>query len=174
MLYTVEASLKLNSCGRRAICTGYKVAFVHLLFPIGRAMLCAMTEAVLQDDRNPVAARALPAGGAEFTGDRKLSQVAVVPRESWLGRVVRAAATLGRKDAQAIFASGTHQISGGGIERRHLPKGGRIRCKRGRVWITADGGGEDVVLSGGEYRWFRPGVWLLIEAIANSEIIVEA
>jgi hypothetical protein len=133
-----------------------------------------MTEAVLHHDRNAVTARGLPTDGAEFTGDRKLSQAAVVPRESWLRRAVRAAASLARKDAQANFASGTHQISEREIARGHLPKGGRIYCQTGRVWITADGGGEDVVLSGGEFRWFRPGAWLLIEAIANSKIIVES
>jgi hypothetical protein len=40
--------------------------------------------------------------------------------------------------------------------------------QRGRIFadwtslITIDGGGEDVVLSSGEFRWFRPGTWLVM------------
>jgi hypothetical protein len=133
-----------------------------------------MREAVLHHNGNAETARGLRAGDAEFAGARKLSSVVVVPRRSWFRRAIRAASGLARKDVQATFASGTHQISEGGIERGHLPKGGRIHCETGRVWITADGGGEDIVLSGGEFRWFRPGAWLLIEAVANSEIVVES
>jgi hypothetical protein len=112
--------------------------------------------------------------GGRFT-DREPSPADTARRESWLQRIVQKAASLIRKGPQAAtFGSGIRRILKGEIERRHLPTGGRIHCQTGKVWITADGGGEDVVLSSGEFRCFRPGTWLLIEAIARSEIIVEA
>jgi Protein of unknown function (DUF2917) len=111
--------------------------------------------------------------GGRFT-DREPLPANTARPESWLQRTVQKVASLIRKNPQATFGSGIRRISKGEIERRHLPTGGRIYCQTGKVWITADGGGEDVVLSSGEFRSFRPGVWLLIEAIARSEIIVEA
>jgi hypothetical protein len=138
-----------------------------------------MTEAVLNHGRETVTSNGggsggISAGGARFTGNPKLSRVVVAPREGWMRRTVRAAASLARKSTQTSIARGTHQLCKGRVERAHLPRGGRICCQTGKVWITADGGGEDVILSRGEFRWFRAGVWLLIEAIAKSEIIVEA
>jgi Protein of unknown function (DUF2917) len=138
-----------------------------------------MIEAVLNQGRDTTArdARAnseISAGITQFTGADKLSTGAPVAGEGLLGRAMRVAASLGRRNTQTIFVGGSHQLREGVVERAHLPKGGRIYCQTGKVWITADGGGEDVVLSREEFWWFRPGAWLLIEALTKAEIIVEA
>ena len=135
-----------------------------------------MSEAVLNHERAVSSGgknSAISADGSRFQGNRKLSQPAAAPREGWIRRAVLAAAGLAHKSARTTFVRGSHELCRGLVERVHLPNGGRICCQTGRIWITADGGGEDVVLSDGEFRWFRPGAWLLIEAIAKSEIIVE-
>jgi len=132
-----------------------------------------MSEAVLNHERAvPSGGKnsAISADGSRFQGNRKL---AAAPREGWIRRAVLAAAGLAHKSTRATFVRGSHELCRGLVERVNLPNGGRICCQTGRIWVTADGGGEDVVLSDGEFRWFRPGARLLIEAIAKSEIIVE-
>ena len=133
-----------------------------------------MTEAVLNDGRQKLASGAKGRSGvsaaiAQLTRTPKLTPT-VVPGEGFMRRAIR----LARRKTETTFVGGLHQLRKGMVERAHLPKGGRITCGAGSVWITADGGGEDVVLSSGEFRWFRPGAWLLIEAIASSEVLVEA
>jgi hypothetical protein len=133
-----------------------------------------MTEAVLNDGRQTLASGAKGRSGvsaaiAQLTRTPKLSPT-VVPGEGFMRRAIR----LARRKTETTFVGGLHQLRKGMVERAHLPKGGRITCGAGSVWITADGGGEDVVLSSGEFRWFRPGARLLIEAIASSEVLVEA
>ncbi len=134
-----------------------------------------MTEAVLNDGRHTLASAGsgrVCAGIAQSAGPRKLSQS--VRGEGFMRRAVRLAASLAWRSTETTFVGGLHQLRKGMVERAHFPQGGRITCRVGSVWITADGGGEDVVLSSGEFRWFRPGTWLLIEAIAGSELVVEA
>jgi Protein of unknown function (DUF2917) len=138
-----------------------------------------MIEAVLNQGRDTTArdGRAnseASAGIAEFIRADKLSAGAPMAGEGLIGRAMRVAASLGRRNTQTTFVGGSHQLREGVVERAHLPMGGRIYCQTGKVWITADGGGEDVVLSRGEFRWFRAGAWLLIEALTKAEIIVEA
>ena len=138
-----------------------------------------MTQAVLNSGRETLASSAkgssgVSAGLARFTGTHKTSPAAVVPGEGFIRRAIRMAASLAGRNTQTTFVGGSHHLAKGMVERAHLPKGGRIFCQSGSVWITADGGGEDVVLSCGEFRCFRPGAWLLIEAIAKSEIVVGA
>ena len=89
-------------------------------------------------------------------------------------RAIRLAWSAARRKTETTFVGGLYHLRKGMVERVHFPKGGKITCCYGTVWITADGGGEDVVLSSGEFRWFRPGGWILIEAIATSEVLVEA
>jgi hypothetical protein len=137
-----------------------------------------MTEAVFNDGRQTLASGAKGRSGvsaaiAELTRTPQLSPT-VIPGEGLMRRAIRLARSVSRRKTATTFVSGLHQLRKGMVERAHLPKGGRITCGAGSVWITADGGGEDVVLSSGEFRWFRPGAWLLIEAIASSEVLVEA
>ena len=137
-----------------------------------------MTQALLNDGRQTLAAGARGSSGfsvgiARLPGTPKLSP-RVVPSEGFMRRAIRLARSLARRNTETTLVGGIHQLRKGMVERAHFPKGGRITCCAGSVWITADGGGEDVVLSSGEFRWFRPGAWLLIEAIARSEFLVEA
>ncbi|MGB7791498.1 MAG: DUF2917 domain-containing protein, partial [Terrimicrobiaceae bacterium] len=55
-------------------------------------------------------------------------------------------------------------LSKGWSKRLYLAKGARISCRAGKVWITLDGGGEDIVLAACESRNFGPGTRLLVEA----------
>ena len=66
------------------------------------------------------------------------------------------------------------QLSKGWARRLYLAKGTRISCRAGKVWITLDGGGEDIVLAACESRDFGPGTRLLVEALAPSRISLEA
>jgi len=142
-----------------------------------------MQETVLYQERNSVTSGDacngdILVGGTRFTGDRKLSQAATTPHEGrgWMRKIARAVVSLTRLESRARrnSAHGTHQLSKGRVKRMHLADGGRISCHTGSVWITADGGGEDIVLSCGDCRSFRPGARVLIEAIAKSQIIVES
>jgi hypothetical protein len=134
-----------------------------------------MTEvAVLNRSRSATASDGLSAGSGRVTGNPTLSPAIESPRESWVRRTAQAVAGLVRNEPLLPFADRVHRMGQGTIERRHLPKGGRIFWRAGRVWLTADGGGEDVVLSGGEFRWFRPGTGLLVEALAASEVTLES
>lgn len=65
-------------------------------------------------------------------------------------------------------------LSKGWSKRLYLAKGARISCRAGKVWITLDGGGEDIVLAACESRNFGPGTRLLVEALAPSRISLEA
>ena len=137
-----------------------------------------MTEAVFKDGRQTLTSGAKGSSGfsaaiAQLPGIPKLSPRAV-PGEGVMRRAIRLARSMARRNTETTFVGGLHQLRRGMVERAHFPKGGRITCCSGSVWITADGGGEDVILSSGEFRSFRPGAWLLIEAIARSEFLVEA
>jgi hypothetical protein len=148
---------------------------VHLLFPDKNASIFSMTEvAALNRSRSATTSGGLSAGSGRVTGNPTLSPAMGSPRESWVRRAAQAVAGLIRNETLIPSADRVHRMGKGTVERRHLPKGGRIFCRTGRVWVTADGGGEDVVLSGGEFRWFRPGTWLLVEALAASEVTLES
>ena len=137
-----------------------------------------MTGAVLNKGRQTFASSAqgssgLSAGLAPLTGTSKLPPTAL-HGEGFMRRAIRLAWSAARRKPETTFVGGLYHLRKGMVERAHFPKGGKITCCSGTVWITADGGGEDVVLSSGEFRWFRPGGWILIEAIATSEVLVEA
>jgi hypothetical protein len=112
--------------------------------------------------------------GTRATGNLEPTKTATTAR-GWMGRIVRTIVGQARQEpyARRESAYGTHHLGKGWLTRARFPNGGKISCKTGGVWITADDGGEDIVLSRGDFRWFRPGAWVLIEAIANSEIVVE-
>ena len=65
------------------------------------------------------------------------------------------------------------QLSKGWAKRLYLAKGARISCSAGKVWITLDKGGEDIVLAACESKSFGRGTRLLIEALAPSRISLE-
>ena len=66
------------------------------------------------------------------------------------------------------------KLSKGWAKRMYLENGARISCRRGKVWITLDEGGEDIVLTSSESRNFGPGTRLLVEALMASRISLEA
>jgi hypothetical protein len=67
-----------------------------------------------------------------------------------------------------------HQLSKGRTMRVYLARGGRISCRTGKVWITLDRGGEDIVLSACESKDFPAHAWVLVEALAESRLVLEA
>ena len=137
-----------------------------------------MTEALLNDGRQTAvpgakASSRVSAALAQLTGTANLPRT-VAPDAGWLRRAIRRARSVARRDTETTYVGGLHQLRKGMVERAHLPRGGRVTCCAGSVWITADGGGEDVVLASDEFRCFRPGAWLLIEAIVSSQVLIEA
>jgi hypothetical protein len=137
-----------------------------------------MTEAVLKDGGARLAPGATGSSGlsariTQLPGTSKPSST-VMLGDGLIRRAIRLAQSVTRRNTEITMVGGLHQLRKGMVERAHFPKGGRITCSAGSLWITADGGGEDVVLSSGEFRSFRPGAWLLIEAIARSEFLIEA
>ena len=156
-----------------------KIDFLNLLFSRTGAKMPFMIEAVLKDGGATLAPGArgssgVSAGIAQLTGTPKLSPT-VVLGEGLIRRAIRLAQSVARRNTEThLCGRFTSASRKGWWSGRTLPKGGRITCSAGSLWITADGGGEDVVLSAGEFRWFRPGAWLLIEAIARSEFFIEA
>ena len=56
----------------------------------------------------------------------------------------------------------------------YFADGGRISCRTGKVWITLDEGGEDIVLTACESKSFDPGARVLVEALAESRVVLEA
>lgn len=73
------------------------------------------------------------------------------------------------RGAEAAFA-----LPRGGVRRLLFATRGSVACTRGCVWITRDGGGEDIVLHAGETRWFPRDTGVLIEALEASEVRLPA
>lgn len=70
--------------------------------------------------------------------------------------------------------SGEHSLRPGQVERITVDGPGEIFCPAGRVWITRDGGGPDIVLDAGEsHRFSRRGSFL-VEALLSSAITLAA
>jgi hypothetical protein len=137
-----------------------------------------MTGAVLNNGRQTFAPRAqgssgVPAASVHLTRTPELASSSVAG-EGFVRRAIRLAWSAGRRQTEVTVVGEFRQLGKGMVERAHFPKGGRITCRSGSLWITADGGGEDVVLSSGEFRCFPPGARLLIEAMARSEVLVQA
>lgn len=55
----------------------------------------------------------------------------------------------------------------------YLARGGRISCRTGKVWITLDRGGEDIVLTACESKVFHARTRVLVEALAESRVVLE-
>jgi Protein of unknown function (DUF2917) len=95
------------------------------------------------------------------------------PVGEWRSKVARAFLRM-RENRSQLEVRADHKLSKGSAKRMYLENGARISCRRGKVWITLDEGGEDIVLAASESRNFRPGTRLLIEALAASRISFEA
>lgn len=63
-------------------------------------------------------------------------------------------------------------LSRGGIQRVTFAPGGGIACEGGCVWITRDGGGEDIVLHAGESRQFPRETSVVVEALEATTLHV--
>jgi hypothetical protein len=95
------------------------------------------------------------------------------PVGEWRRKVASAFLRM-RENRSQLEARADHKLSKGSAKRMYLENGARVSCRRGKVWITLDEGGEDIVLAAAESRNFRPGTRLLIEALAASRISFEA
>ena len=96
------------------------------------------------------------------------------PLEGWRWIVKIAGASLRmREDRNPLDPLTDHKLPTGRAKRMYLKNGARILCRRGKVWITLDEGGEDIVLAPSEGRNFGPGTRLLVDALMASRISVK-
>jgi DUF2917 family protein len=78
-----------------------------------------------------------------------------------------------REDRNPLDRLADQKLSKGWAKRIYLKNGAWVLCRRGKVWITLEEGGEDIVLTPSESRNFGPGTRLLVEALMASRISVE-
>jgi len=90
----------------------------------------------------------------------------------WIVKIARASLRI-REDRNPLDPLTDHKLPTGRAKRMYLKNGARILCRRGKVWITLDEGGEDIVLAPSEGWNFRPGTRLLVEALMASRISVK-
>jgi DUF2917 family protein len=99
----------------------------------------------------------------------------VHPAGTWMPRLARVIGGTPEMGVQSSEARNQGQkMSKGALQRMNLAGGGRISCHLGNVWITLDGGGEDIVLAAGQSRNFGPGTRALVEALSPSRVLVDA
>jgi hypothetical protein len=99
----------------------------------------------------------------------------VHPAETWIPGLARVIGRTPEMGVQSPEARNQGQkMSKGALQRMNLAGGGRISCHAGNVWITLDGGGEDIVLAAGQSRNFGPCTRALVEALSPSWVLVEA
>jgi hypothetical protein len=114
----------------------------------------------------------------QFAGNHRAPRTAAVQRQGggWMRRIARAFVSLRKVDARPRPAAdhGIHQLSKGWTRRMYFADGGRISCRTGKVWITLDEGGEDIVLNACEGKSFDPGARVLVEALTESRVLLEA
>ena len=109
----------------------------------------------------------------QFSG-RVESRTAAAPRPGriWMQQIAGMFAR-GRKGGarpRTLATQGIDQLSMGWAKSMYLADGARVTCRSGKIWITLDGGGEDIVLTAGESKSFAPGARVLVEALAPSRI----
>ena len=90
----------------------------------------------------------------------------------WIVKIARAYLRI-REDRNPLDPLTDHKLPTGRAKRMYLKNGARILCRRGKVWITLEEGGEDIVLTPSESRNFGPGTRLLVEALMASRISVK-
>jgi hypothetical protein len=112
---------------------------------------------------------------AFYTRDHRAPPAALMRRPvgEWIGKIARAFLGM-REDRNRLDSLADHKLSKGWAKRMYLENGAQISCWRGKVWITLDEGGEDIVLAPSESRKFGPGTCLLVEALMASRISLEA
>ena len=112
---------------------------------------------------------------ASYTRDHRAPTAALMKPPLGGRRIVKIArASLRmREDRNPLDPLTDHKLPTGRAKRMYLKNGARILCRRSKVWITLDGGGEDIVLAPSEGRNFGPGTRLLVEALMASRISVK-
>jgi Protein of unknown function (DUF2917) len=112
---------------------------------------------------------------ASYTRDHRAPPVALIQRPvgGWIGKIARAFPRR-REHRSRLEPLADDKLSKGWAKRMYLENGARISCHRGKVWITLDEGGEDIVLAPSESRNFGPGTRLLVEALTASRISLKA
>jgi hypothetical protein len=114
---------------------------------------------------------------AQSVGDLRAPRTAAVQRpRGWMSKMARAFASMAGAEpgVRPTAGNGIHQLSKGSAKRMYLTHGARISCRTGKVWITLDEGGEDIVLTACESKNFDPGARVLVEALATSRVSLEA
>jgi hypothetical protein len=93
----------------------------------------------------------------------------------WLRRIARAIRRAVRAQTQLRLTPrlGPYQLSKGSLQRVYLAEGGRISCRTGRIWITLNQGGRDIVLTDCESESFGLRASVLVEALTESRISLE-
>jgi hypothetical protein len=113
----------------------------------------------------------------QFAGDHRAPRPAGAQRPTggWMRKIARAFVSM--KNVGVPFRSTadhrTLELLKGWTKRMHLERGGRISCQTGKVWITLDRGGEDIVLTACESKDFHPGARVLVEALAQSRVVLQ-
>ena len=113
---------------------------------------------------------------ASYTRDHRAPTAALMKPPlgwwRWIVKIARASLRM-REDRNPLDPQTDHKLPTGRAKRMYLKNGARILCRRGKVWITLDEGGEDIVLGPSEGRNFGPGTRLLVEALMASRISVK-
>ena len=114
----------------------------------------------------------------QFAAEPGLLPKGALQREGggWLRRIARAIGRAVRAQAQLRLTPclGPYQLAKGSLQRVYLAAGGRISCRTGRIWITLDQGGRDIVLTDCESESFGLGASVLVEALTESRISLES
>jgi hypothetical protein len=112
-----------------------------------------------------------------FASDHRAPGAAVAQRQDvgWMRRIARAfVSKTNAKELRPSADDGIHELSKGWTKRTYFADGGTVSCRAGKVWITLDEGGEDIVLTACESKSFDPGARVLVEALAESRVVLEA
>ncbi len=112
----------------------------------------------------------------QFAARRAEPRTGAIPRRTraWMHQIAGMFARAKSDEARPLATQGVSQLSKGWAKRMHLVNGGRITCRSGKVWITLDQGGEDIVLTACESKSFAPDARVLVEALVASRISLEA
>ena len=65
-----------------------------------------------------------------------------------------------------------HNLAADQLVSLPLPRGGRIECLSGCLWLTAGNGSGDIILEKGETRIFERGSIILVESLDNARFQV--
>jgi hypothetical protein len=88
----------------------------------------------------------------------------------WMREIARAIARLKETARPTTHQLGRDQLSKGSVRRMYLARGGKVCCRTGKVWMTVDHDGQDIVLTACQSHSFPAGVCVLVEALTDSRI----